>query len=80
MKYHWMGWLLMTSLVLACNKPTATPVADGGGQGEPASEAPVTPQIGTVALEIEADDLDGTSFRLSDYRGNVVVLDFWGDW
>ena len=37
-------------------------------------------QIGMLAPEIEAGDLDGVSFKLSDYRGKVVVLDFWGDW
>jgi hypothetical protein len=36
--------------------------------------------IGKVAPEIEGEDLDGISFKLSDYRGKVVVLDFWGDW
>jgi hypothetical protein len=36
--------------------------------------------IGMVAPEITAEDLDGVSFNLSDYRGKVVVLDFWGDW
>ncbi len=37
-------------------------------------------QIGMVAPDIEGEDLHGETFRLSDYRGNVVVLDFWGDW
>ena len=32
------------------------------------------------APEIEGNDLDGVAFKLSDYRGKVVVLDFWGDW
>lgn len=36
--------------------------------------------IGKVAPEIEGKDLDGESFKLSDYRGKVVVIDFWGDW
>jgi len=36
--------------------------------------------VGKVVPEIEGDDLDGVSFKLSDYRGKVVVLDFWGDW
>jgi len=36
--------------------------------------------IGKVAPDIEGEDLDGKSFKLSDYRGKVVVLDFWGDW
>jgi hypothetical protein len=37
-------------------------------------------KIGEVAPEIEAPDLDGVSFKLSDYRGKVVMLDFWGYW
>jgi len=37
-------------------------------------------QIGMAAPDIEGTDLDGVSFKLSDYRGKVVVLDFWGDW
>lgn len=36
--------------------------------------------IGKVAPEIEGEDLDGKAFKLSDYRGKVVVLDFWGNW
>jgi len=37
-------------------------------------------QIGMTAPDIEGNDLDGMTFRLSDYRGKVVVLVFWGDW
>lgn len=36
--------------------------------------------VGQVIPEIAGIDLDGVPFRLSDYRGKVVVLDFWGDW
>ena len=36
--------------------------------------------VGRTAMEIEGEDLDGRKFKLSDYRGKVVVLDFWGDW
>jgi hypothetical protein len=36
--------------------------------------------IGKTAPDIEGDDLDGTPFKLSDYRGKVVVIDFWGNW
>lgn len=35
---------------------------------------------GLAAPEIEGKDLDGVAFKLSDYRGKVVLLDFWGDW
>ena len=36
--------------------------------------------IGRIAPDIEGKDLDGQPFKLSDYRGKVVMLDFWGDW
>jgi hypothetical protein len=32
------------------------------------------------AAEIEGEDQDGVVFKLSDYRGKVVLLDFWGNW
>lgn len=36
--------------------------------------------VGRTAPEIEGEDVDGKKFRLSDYRGKVVLLDFWGHW
>ncbi len=36
--------------------------------------------IGKTAPDIGGRDLDGKPFRLSDYRGKVVVLTFSGDW
>ena len=36
--------------------------------------------IGKQAPEISGEDIDGKKFTLSDYRGKVVLLDFWGDW
>lgn len=35
---------------------------------------------GNVAPDIEGTDLDGVAFKLSDYKGKVIFLDFWGDW
>jgi thiol-disulfide isomerase/thioredoxin len=36
--------------------------------------------IGKKAPEIEGEDLDGKPLKLSDYRGKVILLDFWGSW
>jgi tetratricopeptide (TPR) repeat protein len=36
--------------------------------------------IGKPAPDITGEDIDGKKFSLSDYRGKVVLLDFWGDW
>jgi hypothetical protein len=33
--------------------------------------------VGKVAPDIEGQDQDGYKFKLSDYRGKVVLLDFW---
>jgi hypothetical protein len=33
--------------------------------------------VGKEAPDIEGEDQDGQRFKLSDYRGKVVVLDFW---
>jgi hypothetical protein len=50
--------------------------------GRPAQRPvdPLQPQVGSLAPEIEGVDIDGVKFKLSDYRGEVIVLDFWGDW
>ncbi len=36
--------------------------------------------VGKIAPDIDGKDLDDQAFKLSDYRGKVVMLDFWGDW
>jgi hypothetical protein len=36
--------------------------------------------LGRPAPEIRGTDIDGTVFQLSDYKGKVVLLDFWGNW
>jgi hypothetical protein len=57
---------------------------DGGTVGEKANEKlealrhPIL--VGKPAPEIAGEDIDGKKFKLSDYRGKVVLLDFWGHW
>jgi len=36
--------------------------------------------IDKPAPEITGEDIDGKPLKLSDYKGKVVVLDFWGHW
>lgn len=67
----------------------ADSVEDGGYASSPASIAEllkVDPtsreglKPGDTLPEIVGKDLDGQEMRLSDYRGQVIMLDFWGDW
>jgi peroxiredoxin len=37
-------------------------------------------QIGNTAPDFEGHTTVGGTMRLSDYRGSVVILDFWGSW
>ncbi len=39
-----------------------------------------TLRVGKEAPDIKGADLDGKDFKLTDYRGKVVLLDFWGNW
>ncbi|MBI2481622.1 MAG: redoxin domain-containing protein [Planctomycetia bacterium] len=36
--------------------------------------------VGRIAPEIEGEDIHGDKFKLSDFRGKVVMLTFWGHW
>lgn len=37
-------------------------------------------KIGQVAPKITSFDIQGNPFELSDLRGSVILLDFWGSW
>jgi len=58
----------------------AAKLADGTPLGDLLTPIEQRLQIGAVAPDIAGQDTDGTPFKLSDYRGKVVVLDFWGFW
>ena len=36
--------------------------------------------IGSQAPDFSLKDENGKEVKLSDYRGKVVVIDFWGHW
>ena len=76
--------LLSLLLLVGCNNDdtatTEAPADNGDSDAAAASDVTVGFEIGNQAPEISGEDIDGTPFKLSDYRGKVVVLDFWGDW
>jgi hypothetical protein len=63
------------------NTAVPSPVPPPTQVQQVAALTPATgPLVGQLAPEIAGEDIDGVPFRLSDYRGKVVVLDFWGHW
>jgi hypothetical protein len=75
-KLRWAALWLFAGLLAGCgsidSRPASRPTQ------EAVEEGPIA--IGKPAPEISGEDLDGKSFKLSDYRGKVVMLDFWGNW
>lgn len=49
-------------------------------EGAKSSEEPTLLVNGTVAPDFTAYAPDGKAVKLSDYKGKVVVLDFWSTW
>lgn len=56
------------------------PGTKGAGQAEPYIYELEKLQVGMLAPDFEGTDLAGKTIKLSDFRGKVVVLDFWGFW
>jgi len=55
--------------------PTATTVPP-----TPTLNLPVAPEVGALAPEVALAALGGESIELSDYRGKLVLLNFWTTW
>ena len=66
--------LLLVGLGLVGCAPSGTTQHQGPLELE---TEPGTLAVGTAAPDIEGEDSDGKTFKLSDYRGKVVLLDFW---
>ena len=63
---------LLVSWLAGCGEDSSQGKKGKGGVTEPNANFP--------APEIEGTDADGKRFRLSDYKGKVVLLDFWASW
>ena len=41
---------------------------------------PVSSNVSTVPPDVDVRTFDGRTIKLSDYRGKVLVMDFWATW
>jgi thiol-disulfide isomerase/thioredoxin len=74
------GLAIGMSLLSACGRAAA---ADGPDQGFVAGDGSlvVLPQSSrAIAPDLLGTTLDGTTFRLRDHRGEVVVMNIWASW
>ena len=66
--------LLATMLFVAGSIFSMTPV-----NGDPIKPK-VGINVGDQAPELELQNLDGSTVKLSDLRGKIVLIDFWASW
>lgn len=71
MSKGWIGWLMVGGVVLVIAFLLA-PMAGG--------EEVQVPSGSIKAKDFELLDLDSQKVKLSDYKGKVVVLNFWATW
>ncbi len=69
------GILIVAAVAVGCSGTGNTPL---GSMRDGRPDLAIA--IGKMAPDIVGKDLDGQEFKLSDYRGKVVMLDFTGYW
>jgi hypothetical protein len=84
-KLRLLGVLIMGLILVGCSRQRdqqqQAQQTGPSKQSKPAQPPPPTGfEVGNLAHEIEGEDIDGKKFKLSDYRGKVVLLDFWASW
>ena len=74
--------LVVALLMAACASPTPVPTPMLGPEvSVPTKPAESDiPKVGAIAPDFTLSDLNGDEVQLSDYRGKVLLLNFWATW
>lgn len=73
----------LLALAGCTSQPAMSGVGGGGDQGYVAGDGTITrlePGERKPAPALEGPTLDGGSYRLADFRGDVVVVNTWASW
>ena len=73
---RWVKWVLIGAGALA----VVVVCAFSGLLWYASSQMALNVKVGDVAPNISMVNLDGESVSLADYRGRVVLVDFWSTW
>lgn len=78
----WVGASLLGAFLLAnigCEAGSTEPSSQASAETSSVLER-VGPRVGTPAPNFQLWDLDGNPISLSEYRGEVVLVNFWATW
>lgn len=73
------SWMLGLALVLVVAVIGVYSVLDKDDDDTPSTSQEIAHQ-GGPAPDFEMETFEGDTFRLSDHRGEVVIVNFWGSW
>ena len=79
MRYSWVLLLAVMAFGVGCD----TGLTEGSpeqGAGQTVAFQKSRPTIGAPAEEFKLIDLEGKWLSLADYKGKVVLLNFWATW
>ena len=69
-------WVILVAIVTMVSA-AAMPRLTGAAPPQPPDKSP---PVGKPAPAIEGKDVNGNPIALSDFKGKLVMLDFFGDW
>lgn len=73
---------LSSGILASCSSGSSesSQKADTNAQGSTGSSPSIAVKEGSIAPEFVFETIDGKAAKLSDYKGQVVLLNFWATW
>jgi peroxiredoxin len=74
-------WIVAAAAALALSLLTLPALLDGAGDDVDAlTAAPSCKAVGKANLNFKLKDMNGKVVNLADYKGQVVIVNFWATW